>query len=162
MIMMTIAYDRYLLTVLPAAAAGLVAGRAETAKRASAAWAAVALAALLTAAGLSDYFAWNRARWDAGMSAVAHGVPPEKIENGFDWDGQFTLTRNLAALDARLPADKIGMWDWQTLNRIVVATTFSAEPPAAGWKLVGRFPYRTPLAGRGEVRLFADPAVLKP
>lgn len=163
MLAMPAFYDRYLLTVLPVAAAALAAGRKDAARRVPAAWAAAAVLAFFTAAGLRDYFAWNRARWDAGMSAVAHGVPPEKIENGFDWDGQFTLTRNLSALNARLPAERIGTWDWQKENRVVVMTTFARGPEIPGWKLVGRFPYATPLVrGGGEVRLFADPAALKP
>lgn len=158
MLAMPVIYDRYLLSILPAAAAAFAAGRRAPPLRA---WLAAALMGLLTAAGLTDYFAWNRARWAAGMDAVARGVPVERVENGFDWDGQFTLTRNLAKLTAALPAERIGAWDWERLNRIVVGTTFAAEPKLPGWRLVGRYPYRTPLVrGGGEVRLYADPALL--
>jgi 4-amino-4-deoxy-L-arabinose transferase-like glycosyltransferase len=156
-------YDRYILALLPAAAAACAAGRKEKARSLIPAFAAAALLGAFTWAGLSDYFAWNRARWSAGMDAVARGVPPEKIENGFDWDGQFSLTRNLAALRRdRAPAD-IGMWDWQKLNKIVLETTFSEKPTEAGWILVASYPYKTPLVpGGGVVRVFALPALLKP
>ncbi|MFI5345189.1 MAG: ArnT family glycosyltransferase [Elusimicrobiota bacterium] len=161
MLAMPVIYDRYLLVVLPFAAAAFAAGRAEKARQSRLAFAAATVLALFTTAGLTDYFAWNRARWAAGQEAVDHGVPPGKVENGFDWDGQFTLTRNLALLRARSPAAEIGMWDWQALNRVVAGTSFSSTPPNAGWVLIGRFPYSTPLTrDGGEVRLFADPALL--
>jgi hypothetical protein len=154
-------YDRYLLMILPAAAAAFAAGRRETAVRLAPAFAAAAVLGLLTTAGLADYFSWNRARWEAGMAAVAHGVPPERVEDGFDWDGQFTLTRNLAALRATRPAREIGIWDWQALNRVVAGTTFSEAAPLPGWVLVGRFPYRTPLTrAGGAVRLYAAPELV--
>jgi hypothetical protein len=158
MLLMPNLYDRYLLSVLPAAAAAAVAGR----KRAGGFFWPAAVAALIlaafTGAGLKDYFAWNRARWAAAQSLVSRGVPPEKIENGFDWDGQYTLTKNLGALIARKPAREIGMWEWQTLNRVVAGTTFSRMPPAPHWKLLGEFPYASPLLKTpGVVRLYGDP-----
>ena len=156
MLLMPILYDRYLLVILPFASAAIAAGCGQSGRRAAPAAAALLILALFTGAGLSDYFAWNRARWAAGMALVARGVPPDRIENGFDWDAQFSLTQNLAALRAKKPAREIGIWDWQTLNGIVAQTTFSASPPQADWTLIGRFPYRTPLvAGGGVVRLFA-------
>ena len=152
-------YDRYLLVVLPVAAAVFAAGRADKAPKLKAAFAAAGVLGLFTTVGLMDYFAWNRARWDAGMALVARGVPPERVENGFDWDGQFTLTRNLKALTGSRSAADIGMWDWQTLNRVVAATSFSAAPPVPGWRLIGRVPYRTPFTrAGGAVNLYAVPA----
>lgn len=158
MLIMPALYDRYLLTVLPAAAAAFAAGRADSGRRLIPARVLLAAMTFFTWAGLTDYFAWNRARWEAGMGVVARGVPAESIENGFDWDGEFSLTRNLALLESRKSAREIGMWDWERLNRIVLETTFAAAPPAAGWTMVGRFPYRTPLVpGGGEVRMYAAP-----
>jgi 4-amino-4-deoxy-L-arabinose transferase-like glycosyltransferase len=161
MLLMPVLYDRYLLVFLPAAAAALAAGRSGKTRAAIPAFVAVGLMAFFTWAGLTDYFSWNRARWAAGMDAVAHGVPPGKIENGFDWDGQFTLTRNLDALRAERGAPSIGIWDWQTLNRIVIQTSFSRSPGRPGWRLLAEYPYKTPLvAGGGVVRVFADPAAV--
>ena len=96
------------------------------------------------------------------MTAVAHGITPDKVENGFDWDGQFTLTRNLALLRASKPAADIGIWEWQTLNRVVLETGFKPAPHMPGWTLVAEFPYRTPLLPRtgGVVRLFAMPGAV--
>jgi hypothetical protein len=163
MLLMPGMYDRYLLVFLPAAAAALAAGRREGKPTVIAAACAVALMAFFTWAGLSDYFSWNRARWEAGMDAVAHGVPPEKVEAGFDWDGQYSLTRNLAALRSHHGAAEIGAWEWQTLNRLVVEVTFADKPAAAGWVLLGTRRYPTPLAaGGGQVRVFGAPELLGP
>ena len=162
-LLMPILNDRYLLALLPAAAAACAAGRREKARALIPAFAAAAVLAAFTWAGLSDYFAWNRARWTAGMDAVRRGVPPERIENGFDWDGQFSLTRNLEVLRRGRPAAEIGIWDWQRLNKIVLETTFSDKPTEEGWVLVASYPYRTPLVpGGGVVRVFAPPALLRP
>lgn len=162
MLFMPALYDRYLLTLLPAAAAAFAAGRQERAGKLVPGFVVLALLGGFTAAGLTDYFAWNRARWAAGMEAVAHGVPPDKVENGFDWDGQFSLTRNMAKLKAAKPAREIGVWDWQGLNRVVAATTFSRTPTLDGWVSLNVYRYRTPLApGGGEVRLDGDPKALR-
>lgn len=139
------AYDRYLLIILPAAILAALACSRERAFRPSSAAFGCLLMAAATGVGLKDYFAWNRARWDAGMRAVARGMPPEKVENGFDWDGSFTLERNMKALRATRPVSGIGPWDWMTLNRIVLATSFSPEPPP-GFSRVASFPYETPLS----------------
>jgi hypothetical protein len=162
MLVMPALYDRYLLVFLPAAAAALAAGRGRRTRALIPAFLAVGLMAFFTWAGLRDYFSWNRARWAAGMDAVAHGVPPEKVENGFDWDGQFSLTRNLAALRARRPDRDIGLWDWESLNRIVIQTSFSEKPDQPGWLLLATYPYATPLAaGGGVVRTFAAPGAVR-
>ncbi len=162
MLLMPVLYDRYLLVLLPALAAALAAGRRDALRSAAPAFLAAALMAFFTWAGLKDYFAWNRARWAAGMDAVAHGVPPGKIENGFDWDGQYTLTENFAALLKDHAASEVGLWDWQRPNRIVVQTTFSEKPAKPDWILLASYPYATPLAaGGGAVRVFADPGAIK-
>jgi 4-amino-4-deoxy-L-arabinose transferase-like glycosyltransferase len=164
MLMMPVLYDRYLLVFLPAAAAALAAGRSGKTRAAFPAFAAAALMAFFTWAGLKDYFSWNRARWAAGMDAVAHGVPPNKVENGYDWDGQYSLTKNIATLRVHHPASAIGLWDWQLLNRIVIQTAFSEKPAQADWILLATYPYETPfVSGGGVVRVFAEPgAIVRP
>lgn len=162
MLLMPALYDRYLLTLLPAAAAAFAAGRRESGGRLLPAFAAAALLGVWTAAGLDDYFAWNRARWDAGMAAVGRGLAPESVEDGFDWDGEFSLTKNMQVLLAKKTPRQIGVWDWRGLNRVVAETTFAGRPDSPGWILIGRFPYRTPLSrGGGEVRLYAAPSFAK-
>ncbi len=162
MLLMPALFDRYLLVFLPVAAAAFAAGREDRWRRAAPAFASALVLGAFTWAGMSDYFAWNRARWDAGMTAVAHGITPDKVENGFDWDGQFTLTRNLSLLRASKPASGIGVWEWQTLNRVVLETGFKSSPHMPGWTQIAAFPYRSPLLPRtgGVVRLFAMPGAV--
>lgn len=144
--------DRHMLAWLPLA---LLAGAWAAGERGRP---ALGLAAALvmgcwSAAGVRDYFAWNRARWEAGRRAVARGVPPGKVANGFDWDGRLTLEPNMRRLLAERAPRDIGMWDWMALNRIVALTSFSPRPPRADFVLIDSVPYRTPFA-RGERRVY--------
>lgn len=145
-------YDRYLLAWLPCAAAAAVWSCGAACRPAWGLAAALVMGAG-SAAGLRDYFAWNRARWEAGLRAVARGAPPEKVANGFDWDGRLTLAPNFARLLAAKPAAEVGMWDWMTLNRVVAVTSFSPVPPRGDFVPVDSVPYRTPFA-RGERRVY--------
>ncbi|MEK7742962.1 MAG: hypothetical protein AAB578_01120, partial [Elusimicrobiota bacterium] len=139
-------YDRYLLCLLPGAIAMVLMSLEELPWSRSALAGGLLFWAALTGAGLKDYFAWNRARWQAGLHGVSLGVPPGRIENGFDWDGQYTLQANMDHLMADKAPGEIGMWDWMKLNRVVLVTSFSPEPPFPGYVRVERFSYRTPLS----------------
>ena len=145
-------YDRYLLAWLPCAAAAAVLSCGAGCRPPWGLAAALAMG-LASTAGLRDYFAWNRARWEAGLRAVERGVPPAKVANGFDWDGRLTLAPNFARLLAERPAAEVGMWDWMALNRIVAVTSFSPSPPRPDFVPVDSVAYRTPLA-RGERRVY--------
>jgi hypothetical protein len=138
-------YDRYLLGALPFLIAALLL-RAERRPRAWASAAGCLLLAAVSAAGLRDYFSWNRARWEAGRYGVSLGLRPEQIENGFDWDGQYTMEPNMARLLALKPAREIGLWDWMEGNKVLMITSFSDKPPMESFKPIARFPYRSPLA----------------
>lgn len=144
--------DRYLLAWLPLA---LLAAVWAAGPRSNA---AVGLAAALvmgawSAAGLRDYFAWNRARAEAGRLAMARGVPPAMLENGFDWDGRLTLDKNMKLLLAQRPASEIGGWDWMKLNKIVALTSYAPRPPRPDFVPVDSVPYRTPLT-REDPRIY--------
>lgn len=144
--------DRYLLAWLPLAL--LAAAWAAGPRSVPAAGLAAALAmGAWSTAGLRDYFAWNRARAEAGRRAMARGVPPAMLENGFDWDGRLTLDTNMKRLLAEKPATEIGGWDWMKLNRIVALTSFAPRPPRPDFVPVDSVPYRTPLT-RAEPRIY--------
>jgi hypothetical protein len=79
--------DRYLVPlILPAAALALDGFRRIRLSRS-----AIALGLLLFGlyglAGLHDYLAWNRLRWEMGRRLIAEGVRLEQIEAGLEWDG---------------------------------------------------------------------------
>ena len=55
------------------------------------------LAALLVLGGLSiglthDWLSWNKAYWDLGRRATAHGIEPGDIQGGFEWDFYYRRT----------------------------------------------------------------------
>lgn len=149
-------FDRYVLALLPGTAAAALACARPREFRPAVCLGACLLMGAAGAVGLKDYYAWNRARWEAGLSAVRAGIPPDAVENGFDWDGQHSAERNMAALLAAKPAREIGMWDWMALNRVRALTSFSARPPRADFVPAGRVAYETPLSRRTEyVYLYA-------
>jgi hypothetical protein len=156
-------YDRYLLIALPALiAAGLLALREERFS-VRLCLAGVLVMGMLSAAGLKDYFAWNRARWEAGAYGISLGLRPEQIENGFDWDAQFSLEENMAKLLARKPAKEIDVWDWMRENRVLMVTSFSDRSPVEGFTLLRRFGYTTPLSARPcFVYLYGDARAFHP
>jgi len=82
-------FDRYLLVLVPPAAAALVAAIPREHGR-RAAWFGLPAAALLLAFGLavtSDCHRWSAARWAAAAAVEAAGVPADRIEGGYEWDG---------------------------------------------------------------------------
>jgi 4-amino-4-deoxy-L-arabinose transferase-like glycosyltransferase len=81
--------DRYLLVLVPPAAAALVAAIPREQGR-RAAWFGLPAAVLLLAFGLavtSDCLRWSAARWAAAASVEATGVPADRIEGGYEWNG---------------------------------------------------------------------------
>jgi 4-amino-4-deoxy-L-arabinose transferase-like glycosyltransferase len=154
LLFMPVAYDRYLLTILPALIIVVLLLVETVSFSLPLAALSCALMTSVSAIGLKDYFAWNRARWDAGAYAVRSGVALEAVENGFDWNGQHTFERNTARLLARKRPEDIGLWDWMTLNRIQMLTSFSAAPSREDFVLLKEFPYRTPLGGAPAVYLY--------
>lgn len=82
-------FDRYLLAVVPFAAA-LILDRAPardvtSRARRGAQVAAIATFALLGLVWSTDSAAFDAARWKAGEQAVALGIPADRVEAGFEW-----------------------------------------------------------------------------
>ena len=96
--------------------------------------------------GTADYFAWNRAKWEAGAMLVKQGFKQEEIANGFDWDGWFTFQKNMDKLKTLKPPKSIGEWDWQQLNPYRVIVSFKA--PEGPERFLARVPYKTPLGSK--------------
>ena len=123
--------DRYLLFVLPFAMAlvarGLTVQRGLVPRAIAATWIAFALA--LGVAVTHDYFAWNRARWDAIHAAEGLGATPATLDGGFEYNGyyRFEVKPRLS-----LPGKS---WWWVADDRYAVA--FSVPP---GYVERERFP----------------------
>lgn len=97
-------FDRYLLSVLPAAIFAclvVIPPSASTTPAAAAAEpeqppirleplagiAALALWAFLGAGLMHDWLAWNAARYELGKRAIARGIAVADLEGGLEWDG---------------------------------------------------------------------------
>ena len=116
-------FDRYLLFVLPFALA-LVArcwpepAPASALRVAAMAW--LALALILGVAATHDYFAWNRARWDAIHAAERLGATPDTLDGGFEYNAYYRFE-----IKPRTTAPGKSWW-WIADDRYVIA--FSVPP----------------------------------
>jgi hypothetical protein len=125
-------FDRYLLFALPflfvlwAELWGRDRESARTRRAIAAAWILASLT--LSAVATHDYFAWNRARWDAIRMAERLGGTAATIDGGLEYNA---LHRE--ATGARTAAAGKSWW-WVADDRFVVA--FSAIP---GYEVVETF-----------------------
>jgi hypothetical protein len=124
-------FDRYLLFVLPFVLALAALAEPGAAGRIARTGGLLALCAALVLGVMAthDYFAWNRARWDAIHAAEALGATPASLDGGFEYNGFYRF-----GLAPRTPrADR--SWWWVDDDRFVVA--FSA---VRGYSERARFP----------------------
>ena len=110
-------FDRYLVFVLPFVLALVALAEPAVATRASRVLGVVLLGVM---AGYSvmathDYFAWNRARWNAIHAAERMGATPETLDGGFEYNGHH---RADGKPDAPPPGRS---WWWVKDDRFVVA-----------------------------------------
>ena len=145
-------FDRYLLPVIPFAAAVLAAGQPEL-RVGAAAWALALALAWYAVAGTHDYMAWNRARFAMLSELESAGTDPRSIDGGVEYNG-WRLAHDLGTWptteEARTgqPATKRSWW-WVVDDRYVV-TFRSLE----GYALKAQRQYRTWLVpGQGRVLL---------
>lgn len=81
--------DRYCVFVLPFVLAliGIVEPAASSSLRRRTAMLVLVVAFAVEAAATHDYFAWNRARWDAIRDAEARGATASTLDGGFEYNG---------------------------------------------------------------------------
>jgi hypothetical protein len=85
----------------------------------------------LTSAATHDYFAWNRARWDAIRAAERLGATAATMDGGFEYNAYHRFEIR--------PRDKTPgkSWWWVKDDRFIVAFI-----PVAGYEEIGTFPVR--------------------
>jgi hypothetical protein len=114
--------DRYLLFVLPFALALI--GRCWPAQRGTAPrigaliWIVLALG--LSIAATHDYFAWNRARWQAIHAAEQLGATPDTLDGGYEYNAYYRFE-----IKPRVTGAGMSWW-WVADDRFLVA--FSVPP----------------------------------
>ncbi len=144
-------FDRYLLptTVFWFALAAAFAARGIAFHRPAAAL-ALALTALLGWAGMKDYLAWNRAKWELA-SRVRPGLTPDEIANGFDYDAWHNYSRSMGYLKSMKPLKMIDEWEWQKVIPYKAMISYRQDPKL---EVIDRLEYSTPLPpGKGVLYL---------
>lgn len=139
-------FDRYLLTLLPCVILVPVFAANTLKFSRSASFAVLFLIAALSWAGTKDYFAWNKAKWEAGHLAESAGIPLKEVANGFDWDGYWNYEQNMAILKSVKPLRAMGEWEWQSMIKFKAMTSFTLMPD----RMIGEAQYSTPLSSSQE------------
>lgn len=113
-------FDRYLLFVLPFAIVLIArcwSGQDNLARLVAGCW--LVLAVGLGVAATHDYFAWNRARWQAIHAAEKLGATADSLDGGFEYNGYYRFE-----IKPRVTGGAGKSWWWVADDRYVVA--FSA------------------------------------
>jgi 4-amino-4-deoxy-L-arabinose transferase-like glycosyltransferase len=131
-------FDRYLIFIVPVAAAMLCAiAKPEQGARATAPIALLLPFAVLSVAGTHDYLAWNRARWTATDFLTQRDIPADEIDGGYEFNELvfYEWHRNDAGnIDALHYKDVWQRW-------FAGADYVIASAPIAQYRQVHAFPY---------------------
>ena len=118
--------------------------------------AGVAICAAMLLYGLremTDYMAWNNARWSAARQLVARNVPPEIIDAGFEWVGWHEFESALPVSIAKGKGRDLRAWTTETPDEYRLA--FS---PLDGYSVIDVVPYAgSPLAPARRLYLLRSP-----
>ena len=138
-------FDRYFLFFMPVlmAPAVLTINPGERARHLRAAVVTAILLAfgVFSTAATHDYLSWNTARWRALNDLLRQGVPSERIDGGYEFNGRYNL---------RLLPD--GAWKLDVAGEYVV--TFGQ---AEGYEEINRYPYRRWIPpGEGSILVLRD------
>lgn len=133
-------FDRYTLPILLPLSilyAGFIRARAGPIAKAAAIGCGTILL-LFSVAGIHDYLAWNEARWK-GLDFLRYemGVPPERINGGYEFNGQYTIWKFI---------ERTGLRDFWQGHRgqqwWVLDDTYAVWlAPLPGYREIKRFPY---------------------
>lgn len=114
----TVLFDRYLLpSLMPLAILSAVLLTRINAQRTVTVALAVCLACLaFSLVSLQDYFAWNRARWEAvEILRTEYGATNQQIEGGYEFNGAFTSDAYMEVNDSTDFLDT-GLYAWWTFD----------------------------------------------
>lgn len=118
------------------------------------AFALILASAALSWTGLSDYFAWNRAKWAIAEKARKHSIKKEEIAAGFDYNAWFSYEKNMEYLKSLKPLKMIGEWEWQADDYGAIVSF----GPKNGLETLEVLEYSTPLsAAKGKLFLLKNP-----
>ena len=89
----------------------------------------IAALTLFSVAATRDYMTWNRARWDLLQSVMSAGVPPERIDGGFEFNGLYSYDASYRPITGK------SSW-WVHDDQYLIAMG-----PVAGYEIVQRREY---------------------
>lgn len=137
-------YDRYLTALIPLALVAALAtafrDQPLSATRSAVVIALIVVQGVAGILGTRDYFAWNRARWQALADVSRRGIAPADVDGGLEYNGW-------SAYDPDRPLGFSVAWWRRPQTEFRVA--FASVP---GWSVIAQYPYRTSLPP-GEGRL---------
>jgi 4-amino-4-deoxy-L-arabinose transferase-like glycosyltransferase len=142
-------FERYLLPLMPGAIVLLldVTRRARFSVRAG--LAGLLVVAVFSTMLMRDYFAWNQVKWGAGRELLAAGVPVEKIDGGYEWDGWYLYDESVAHIRAQGLEMTIDPWKYILDPEFI----FAFQPPP-GYRVVEVLNFVTPLRPSGTDKIF--------
>lgn len=140
--------ERYFLPLLPFAIILFLEATAEVRPSFLLAGAALAVVGIFSIALMWDYFGWHEARWTETQALVASGVPLEKIDAGYEWNGWFLSDEAYAYIQAH----DVPLTAQPTLYVIdpEYMVTFTTQP---GYEVAREIPFESVFRAGGQDKL---------
>ena len=139
--------DRYWVPILPfLIAGGLYGVKGRSLRSMIPVWVAIGVMGLYGVLIHLDDYAQMEARWAAGRELVASGVPLERIENGYAWDGYYMWESSIAhypSLDIKVIGRIFPPYE------VIVPDYVIDSAPREGYSVLKTYPYFSFLDGQG-------------
>lgn len=137
-------FERYLLPLIPGVIVLLLDATRGVRFSLPAAVVGVIAVALISVALMTDYFGWNEARWNAGRALLVAGVPVEKIDGGYEWNGWQLYDASIKYIQTHQVEMTIDPWKY-----ILDPDYMIAFLPPPGYRIVQDYSFATPLRPGG-------------
>ena len=98
---------------------------------------------------MQDYFAFTELKWKTAQALRSEGVPIEKIDAGFEWDGWHLYNEGLAYIQANHLPMEITPWEYMWDPQYIFAFA-----PLPGYRIEKRLTFSTPLRAGGADLIF--------
>ncbi len=136
-------YERFLLPFIPLAIIVLLDATRDM--RLSPRVALVGVAAMLLFALLlmKDYWGWMDARWSVAQQIVSEGVPLEKLDAGYEWDGWMLYDKSIQRIEREHLPMQITPWAYVIDPEFLFAFT-----PLPSYHVVRAITFDSPFGAR--------------
>ena len=131
--------ERYFLPFLPGAIILLLEATRGLRPSFKLAGAALLLAGIFSVGLMWDYFDWHAARWAGSQALVAQGVPPEKLDAGYEWTGWLLSDEAYAYINAH----HVPVTD-NPIQYVVDPEYMVTFTPQPGYRVAQEWPFYSP------------------